>query len=152
MVGSDTRPGVSGRWAGSAGGGAPRVTGVELRGPSNVIGREPKCVTMCPFTGCAMINHSARLIASEDDIVTTKGGCDMRSYDPHAIRDEFPADRWAVSAACGPDGGECVEVNLGRAGVVGVRHRPAGGPVLVFKASEWRAFLSAVRTTGTIVR
>lgn len=70
----------------------------------------------------------------------------MSSYDPFAVADSFPPDRWEVPAACGPNGGECIEVNLACQGVVAVRDKklPAG-PVFVFDDAEWRAFLEAAR-------
>jgi len=59
----------------------------------------------------------------------------------------LPVDRW--HSACGPDGGNCVEVNLAArdaAGIVGIRDsKPDAGPALVFGAAGWRAFL-----TGTV--
>jgi hypothetical protein len=59
----------------------------------------------------------------------------------------LPVDSWR--SACGPDGGNCVEVNLAArdaAGIVGIRDsKPDAGPALVFGASGWRAFL-----TGTV--
>jgi hypothetical protein len=59
----------------------------------------------------------------------------------------LPVDRWR--SACGPDGGNCVEVNLAErdaTGIVGIRDsKPGAGPALVFGAAGWRAFL-----TGTI--
>jgi hypothetical protein len=59
----------------------------------------------------------------------------------------LPSDGWR--SACGPDGGNCVEVNLaarGTAGIVGIRDsKPETGAALVFGASGWLAFL-----TGTV--
>jgi hypothetical protein len=66
----------------------------------------------------------------------------------------LPVDGWR--SACGPDGGNCVEVNLaatvrmddtaGIVGIVGIRDsKPDAGPALVFGASGWRVFL-----TGTV--
>jgi hypothetical protein len=54
----------------------------------------------------------------------------------------FPVDGWTRSTFCGPNGGNCVEVNRGIAGLAGVRDsKPQVGPVLVFADSDWRAFL-----------
>lgn len=60
---------------------------------------------------------------------------------------DLPADGWRTAQRCGPNGGNCVEVNLGsRTGVVGVRDtKPAASPVLVFGAAAWSAFLSTTR-------
>jgi hypothetical protein len=57
----------------------------------------------------------------------------------------LPVHGWR--SACGPDGGNCVEVNLaGTAGIVGIRDsKPGAGPALVFGRAGWRAFL-----TGTV--
>ncbi|MGW4639920.1 DUF397 domain-containing protein [Sphaerisporangium sp. NPDC004334] len=52
---------------------------------------------------------------------------------------------WRKSTYSGSSGGGCVEVasNLGR--VVGVRDsKVSGGPVLLFSAGEWSAFLAGV--------
>ena len=72
------------------------------------------------------------------------------SPDPN-VASALPVDGWR--SACGPDGGNCVEVNLagaahmnGTAGIVGIRDsKPGAGPALVFGAAGWRAFL-----TGTV--
>jgi hypothetical protein len=58
----------------------------------------------------------------------------------------FTRETWASAASCGPNGGNCVEVNLATVGVVGVRDskRP-NGPVLVFAGEEWSAFIDAAR-------
>jgi hypothetical protein len=58
----------------------------------------------------------------------------------------FDTTGWAAAAVCGPNGGNCVEINLGAPGVVGVRDgkRPTG-PVLVFPSSRWHAFLAFTR-------
>lgn len=65
----------------------------------------------------------------------------------------FPAGSWSVSARCGPNGGNCVQVNLAlhsavgvRDGVVGVRdgkHPDEDG--LIFGSEMWSAFLAAAR-------
>jgi len=57
----------------------------------------------------------------------------------------LPVDAWR--SACGPDGGNCVEVNLagadGTTGIVGIRDsKPAARPALVFGAAGWLAFLA----------
>jgi uncharacterized protein DUF397 len=54
---------------------------------------------------------------------------------------------WKRSARCGPDGGNCVEVNLGDGHLVGVRDsaHSAPKPVLAFAPREWRRFLTAAR-------
>jgi hypothetical protein len=60
----------------------------------------------------------------------------------------LPVDSWR--SACGPDGGNCVEVNLAArdtAGIVGIRDsKPGTGPALVFGTSGWRAFLTRTVT------
>lgn len=53
------------------------------------------------------------------------------------------ADGWRTASRCGPNGGNCVEVNVGT-GIVGVRDtKPAEGPVLVIDNAGWRSFLTA---------
>jgi hypothetical protein len=58
---------------------------------------------------------------------------------------ELPVDGWRRASRCGPNGGNCVEVNLVATtvdGVVGIRDsKPHNGPVLVFGAPNWRSFL-----------
>lgn len=69
----------------------------------------------------------------------------MGAYDP--VAGVLPSGGWVAAAACGPNGGNCVEVNLGAAGFAGLRDskRPTG-PVLVFTGREWAAFLEAARS------
>jgi hypothetical protein len=67
----------------------------------------------------------------------------------HETLNALPADGWRSATRCGPNGGNCVEVNLASrdvAGIVGIRDsKPVEGPALVFGAADWRSFL-----TGTI--
>ena len=68
----------------------------------------------------------------------------MGSYDPVSTADDFPSEAWAAATFCGPNGGNCVEVNLGTRWLVGVRDgKRAAGPVLVFEGVGWRRFLRA---------
>ncbi len=70
----------------------------------------------------------------------------MRRYDPYTAAGVFPGDAWESPASCGPNGGNCVQVNLGAPGVIGLRDsKLSGGPVLVFDDGEWVAFLDAAR-------
>lgn len=60
----------------------------------------------------------------------------------------FPVDGWHSANRCGPDGGNCVEVNLaahaGGIDIVGIRDsKPVAGPVLIFGGKGWRSFLTA---------
>lgn len=56
------------------------------------------------------------------------------------------ADGWRTSSFCGPNGGNCVEVNYGPSRVIGVRDsKPSVRPVLVFVASHWASFLADAR-------
>lgn len=71
----------------------------------------------------------------------------------HGSAPSFPVDGWRTANRCGPDGGNCVEVNLagrdatGGIDIVGIRDsKPVSGPALVFGGPGWRAFLS-----GTIM-
>lgn len=71
----------------------------------------------------------------------------MDSYDPATVGETFPGDAWQVAALCGPNGGNCVEVNLGARGLVALRDsKLVGGPVLVFDEGEWSAFLDAAKS------
>jgi hypothetical protein len=70
------------------------------------------------------------------------------SPDPRTARPAagFPRLGWRRPSACGPNAGNCVEVNLRADGLVGVRDSKDGSsPVLVFDRAEWSAFLGAVR-------
>jgi len=70
----------------------------------------------------------------------------VKKYDPFTADRVFPGDAWEVPAFCGPNGGNCVEVNLSAEGVVGIRDgKLVTGPVLVFDDVEWRAFVSSAR-------
>lgn len=58
----------------------------------------------------------------------------------------FPEGAWRAAKSCGPNGGNCVEVNLGAREVIGVRDSKAGpGPVLTFGQSGWERFLGATK-------
>jgi hypothetical protein len=71
----------------------------------------------------------------------------MDRYDPATIADVFPAGAWETAEFCGPNGGNCVEVNLGIRGLIGLRDsKLVAGPVLVFDDEEWSAFLDAARS------
>jgi Domain of unknown function (DUF397) len=66
----------------------------------------------------------------------------MGGYQP-----AFPGGAWAAATFCGPNGGNCVEVNLGTRGRVGLRDgKAAPGPVLAFGTGEWDTFLGAARS------
>lgn len=68
----------------------------------------------------------------------------MDGYEPATSHDTFPGDTWTTASFCGPNGGNCVAVNLGTRGHVGVRDTKADtGPVLVFDTPAWHAFLNA---------
>ncbi|PGH44668.1 DUF397 domain-containing protein [Micromonospora sp. WMMA1996] len=57
--------------------------------------------------------------------------------------DELTGARWRTSTRSSSNGGACVEVADGVAGVVGVRDsKDPGGPVLVFTPPAWRAFVA----------
>jgi hypothetical protein len=70
----------------------------------------------------------------------------MKKYDPSTAADVFTGGGWQRSAFCGPNGGNCVEVNLRTEGLVGLRDgKLAEGPVLVFDDDEWETFLAGAR-------
>jgi len=71
----------------------------------------------------------------------------MKSYDPNSASDLFPNADWQRPAACGPNSGNCVEVNLGNDGLVGLRDsKLPDSPILVFDDTEWDAFLDSARS------
>ncbi|MGW7444681.1 DUF397 domain-containing protein [Kitasatospora sp. NPDC054795] len=54
---------------------------------------------------------------------------------------------WRTSSYSGANGGACIEVADGFAGVMPVRDsKDPSGPALLFPASAWQAFVTAVRT------
>jgi len=74
----------------------------------------------------------------------------------HQRMDSFPVNGWRSANGCGPDGGNCVEVNLdgvddGAGGcddlgvdIIGVRDsKSATGSALAFRPAQWQSFLSA---------
>lgn len=86
----------------------------------------------------------------------------------HRTLESFPVDGWRSATSCGPDGGNCVEVNLhgvesrvegdvddgvdgdvdggvlGGVDIIGIRDsKSATGTNLAFRPAEWRSFLSA---------
>ena len=62
------------------------------------------------------------------------------------LAETFRADAWRTASFCGPNGGNCVAVNLGTRGYVGLRDtKPISGPVLVIDGPGWDAFLAATR-------
>lgn len=71
----------------------------------------------------------------------------MDSCVPAMNHDNFPGDAWETASFCGPNGGNCVAVNLGSRGRVGLRDtKAAAGPVLVFDGPGWDAFLHTTRS------
>jgi hypothetical protein len=60
---------------------------------------------------------------------------------------ELNGASWRKSSYSGGNGGTCVEVADGLAGVMPVRDsKDPQGPALVFSSSAWQSFVSAVRT------
>lgn len=70
-------------------------------------------------------------------------------YDPATAVSRFDPIEWRKSFASEPNGGNCVEVNLGDRGGdghVGVRDtKLEDSPVFMFTRGEWQAFLTAVK-------
>jgi hypothetical protein len=74
-------------------------------------------------------------------------GLSMQIYDPDSVSDTFPGDGWQRPALCGPNSGNCVEINLGNDGLVALRDsKLSDSPVLVFDDAEWDAFLNSARS------
>ena len=68
------------------------------------------------------------------------------AYDPQTAAALFEDAQWEKSFASEPHGGNCVEVNIGSAGLVGVRDtKLPESPVFVFDTGEWEAFLTGVK-------
>ncbi|MFD5437849.1 DUF397 domain-containing protein [Kitasatospora sp. NPDC127067] len=54
---------------------------------------------------------------------------------------------WRKSSYSGANGGACIEVADGFAGVMPVRDsKDPSGPALLFRSAAWQAFVTAVRT------
>lgn len=59
----------------------------------------------------------------------------------------LPRADWRRAGRCGPDGGNCVEVNLSAAGLVVIRDsKQASSPRVVVSDHQWQQFLAALRT------
>ncbi|WP_438486054.1 DUF397 domain-containing protein [Streptomyces sp. S186] len=59
---------------------------------------------------------------------------------------DLSAAEWRKSSYSNKEGGNCVEVADGRPGVVPVRDsKDPEGPVLVFRARVWDAFIGALK-------
>jgi hypothetical protein len=71
----------------------------------------------------------------------------MDSYEQAMIADAFPRYAWRTAATCGPNGGNCVEVNLDVRGLAGLRDSKAvTGAVLGFGGEGWAAFVDAAKS------
>jgi hypothetical protein len=71
----------------------------------------------------------------------------MNSYD-QAMIGTFPDDAWKSAEFCGPNGGNCVEVNLGVRGAAGLRDsKSPARPALAFDDAGWTRFLAATKTS-----
>jgi uncharacterized protein DUF397 len=71
----------------------------------------------------------------------------MDSYEQATIADAFPRGAWRTAATCGPNGGNCVEVNLGARRGAGLRDsKAAAGAVLVFSGEGWDGFVDAAKS------
>ncbi|WP_277954635.1 DUF397 domain-containing protein [Saccharopolyspora soli] len=71
----------------------------------------------------------------------------MHHRDPSS-RELLAPQGWRTAASCGPNGGNCVEVNLSTPGRVGVRDSKGltGDVVLDFNTAAWTGFLAATRS------
>jgi hypothetical protein len=70
----------------------------------------------------------------------------MNRFNRSGMAGVFSSSGWKRAAMCGPDGGNCVEINLCVAGLVAIRDsKRSRSPVLVFDDHEWRSFLTAAR-------
>lgn len=68
----------------------------------------------------------------------------MKTHNPSEHAADFPPRAWKRATPCGPDGGNCVEVNLSPTGYVGVRDsKPAVSALLIFTEHAWRRFLGS---------
>jgi hypothetical protein len=71
----------------------------------------------------------------------------MGSCDPYPIADVFRGGAWRAATFCGPNGGNCVQVNLGTPGLAALRDsKVTAGPVLVIDHEKWAAFRDAAKS------
>ncbi|TDV54211.1 DUF397 domain-containing protein [Actinophytocola oryzae] len=71
----------------------------------------------------------------------------MGSYEPVVFTNVFPARGWRAAGRCGPNGGNCVEVNLDVLGLVGLRDsKSSTGRVIVLDGGGWFPFLDATKS------
>ncbi|MGP4018684.1 DUF397 domain-containing protein [Saccharopolyspora sp. 5N708] len=65
-----------------------------------------------------------------------------------ASRPSFDQKAWRATSSCGPNGGNCVEVNRSVPPRVGVRDSKGltGDVVLDFDTTTWTSFLDATRS------
>ncbi|TQK45044.1 uncharacterized protein DUF397 [Streptomyces sp. SLBN-118] len=67
----------------------------------------------------------------------------------HAIRPDVTSAAWRKSSHSDGGGGDCVEVADGFPGLAPVRDsKNPRGPVLVFPAGAWAAFVAEVKSAG----
>lgn len=61
---------------------------------------------------------------------------------------DFRMDGWKTARACGPNGGNCVEVNLTSPNAIGVRDtkRWTGDVELAVSPGSWQNFLGSARS------
>jgi hypothetical protein len=70
----------------------------------------------------------------------------MDSYGQSTITGALRGHAWKPASFCGPNGGNCVEVNLGTRGLAGLRDgKRISGPALVLRYPEWATFLRAIK-------
>ncbi|GAA4861866.1 DUF397 domain-containing protein [Saccharopolyspora rosea] len=72
----------------------------------------------------------------------------MRRNAPSPQVPRFDPRGWRRASRCGPNGGNCVEINLTCDGVAGVRDskRATGDVALAVPTRRWNDFIALVRT------
>lgn len=61
-------------------------------------------------------------------------------------RSSFTKQGWKRSSYCGPNGGDCLEVNASQPHDVGLRDsKLPSGSLLTFTAQRWGEFVAAIR-------
>ncbi|MFC7342777.1 DUF397 domain-containing protein [Saccharopolyspora griseoalba] len=90
------------------------------------------------------INRRVRDDPSRD---VRKGSTGM-SHQVSPSQQVFGTTGWRRASLCGPNGGNCVEVNASLPGLVGVRDskRLTGDVVLRFNSNSWSRFLQEARS------
>lgn len=131
--------------AGSGWLGAVASRSVHLGGLTYGCAQEHSCAVTASTADETISWHYARAQVVRS-VSQAKSDCyaEGSAYNLGVMADAFLSSSWRRATNCGPDGGNCVEVNISVADLVAVRDsKPFQSAVLVFHYDEWRCVLSA---------